>query len=100
MKLGSGWSDRPAVCPGACPTGRCGRAGVRVALGTDGAASNNNLDMFETMKLAALLQKHSTGDPAALTAHEAFAMATAGGRRGAAHRRRACCEQAAGPTWC
>ncbi|HEY0707647.1 MAG TPA: amidohydrolase family protein, partial [Polyangia bacterium] len=53
--------------------------GVRVALGTDGAAANNNLDMFETMKLAALLQKHTTGDPATLTAHEAFAMATVAG---------------------
>jgi 5-methylthioadenosine/S-adenosylhomocysteine deaminase len=55
------------------------RAGVRVALGTDGAAANNSLDMFEAMKLAALLQKHATGDPAALTAHQAFAMATEAG---------------------
>jgi 5-methylthioadenosine/S-adenosylhomocysteine deaminase len=52
---------------------------VRVALGTDGAAANNSLDMFEAMKLAALLQKHATGDPAALTAHEVFAMATEAG---------------------
>ena len=50
-----------------------------MALGTDGAAANNNLDMFESMKLAALLQKHATGDAAALTAHEAFAMATEAG---------------------
>jgi 5-methylthioadenosine/S-adenosylhomocysteine deaminase len=76
MKLGSGWSPQGAR---ALPYPMLQRAGVRVALGTDGAAANNNLDMFETMKLAALLQKHATGDPAVLTAHEAFAMATARG---------------------
>jgi 5-methylthioadenosine/S-adenosylhomocysteine deaminase len=74
MKLGSGWSA--AGQARALPHRLLAGAGVRVALGTDGAAANNNLDMFETMKLAALLQKHTTGDPATLTAHEAFAMAT------------------------
>jgi 5-methylthioadenosine/S-adenosylhomocysteine deaminase len=73
MKLGSGWST---TGPRALPFRTLRAAGVNVALGTDGAAANNNLDMFETMKLAALLQKHTTGDPATLTAHEAFAMAT------------------------
>ncbi|HEY0715209.1 MAG TPA: amidohydrolase, partial [Polyangia bacterium] len=76
MKLGSGHS---ATGPRALPYSMLRAAGVRVALGTDGAAANNNLDMFETMKLAALLQKHTTGDPATLTAHEAFAMATVAG---------------------
>jgi 5-methylthioadenosine/S-adenosylhomocysteine deaminase len=51
-------------------------AGLRVALGTDGAASNNNLDMIEEMKLAALVQKHRTGDPTELPAREALALAT------------------------
>ena len=74
MKLGSGWASDGR--PRALPFGRLRAAGVRVALGTDGAAANNNLDMFESMKLAALLQKHATGDAATLTAHEAFAMAT------------------------
>ena len=50
--------------------------GLRVALGTDGAASNNNLDMLEEMKIAALVQKHRTGDPTALPAPEALALAT------------------------
>ena len=76
MKLGSGWSGAGAR---ALPYTALRRAGVRVALGTDGAAANNYLDMFESMKLAALLQKHATGDPAVLSAHEAFAMATEAG---------------------
>ncbi|MDH3346404.1 MAG: amidohydrolase [Kiritimatiellaceae bacterium] len=43
-------------------------AGLQVAIGTDGAASNNNLDMSEEIKMAALLEKHFTGDPTALPA--------------------------------
>jgi 5-methylthioadenosine/S-adenosylhomocysteine deaminase len=76
MKLGSGWSAAGAR---ALPYRLLRAAGVRVALGTDGAAANNNLDMFQAMKLAALLQKHATGDPTTLPAHEAFAMATVEG---------------------
>ena len=56
-------------------------AGVVMGLGTDGAASNNSLDMFETMKVAALLQKFAHGDPKALPAMEAFELATRGGAR-------------------
>ena len=52
------------------------RAGVRVCLGTDGAASNNNLDMIEEMKVAALVQKHRERDATALPAQEALDMAT------------------------
>lgn len=51
-------------------------AGLRVALGTDGAGSNNNLDMVEEMKTLALVQKHRAGDPTVLTAHDALAAAT------------------------
>jgi len=51
-------------------------AGVRVVLGTDGAGSNNNLDMIEEMKLAALVQKHRAADATSLPAHEALALAT------------------------
>ena len=47
-------------------------AGLRVALGTDGAASNNNLDLLEEIKVAALVQKHRTGDPTALPARAIF----------------------------
>jgi 5-methylthioadenosine/S-adenosylhomocysteine deaminase len=54
--------------------------GLRAGLGTDGAASNNDLDMFEAMRTAALLHKVSTGDPRALPAREALELAT---RRGA-----------------
>jgi 5-methylthioadenosine/S-adenosylhomocysteine deaminase len=54
--------------------------GMRAGLGTDGAASSNDLDMFEAMRLAALLQKVATMDPRALPAKEALALAT---RRGA-----------------
>jgi len=56
-------------------------AAVVMGLGTDGAASNNNLDMFETMKVAALLQKYAHRDPTVLRALEAFELATLGGAR-------------------
>ena len=54
-------------------------AGVNVCLGTDGCASNNNLDMFEEMKTAALLQKFFWNDPTILPAQEALAMAGTNG---------------------
>jgi 5-methylthioadenosine/S-adenosylhomocysteine deaminase len=51
-------------------------AGVNVGLGTDGAASNNRLDIFTEMRLAALLAKGTADDPTALPAHTALEMAT------------------------
>jgi 5-methylthioadenosine/S-adenosylhomocysteine deaminase len=71
MKLASG------IAPVAALLAR----GVNVALGTDGAASNNRLDLFGEMRLAALLAKATAGDPAALPAAQALAMATIGGAR-------------------
>ncbi len=56
-------------------------AGIPSGLGTDGAASNTDLDMFDAMRAAALLHKHATGDPRAMPAKQALELAT---RRGAA----------------
>jgi 5-methylthioadenosine/S-adenosylhomocysteine deaminase len=55
------------------------QAGVTVGLGTDGAASNNDLDMFEAMRFAAFLQKHARNDPQALPATKVLEMATRDG---------------------
>jgi 5-methylthioadenosine/S-adenosylhomocysteine deaminase len=57
------------------------RAGVRVVLGTDGPGSNNNLDLMEELKLAALVQKHRSGDATSLPAAEALAMVTSSAAR-------------------
>jgi 5-methylthioadenosine/S-adenosylhomocysteine deaminase len=54
---------------------------VTVGLGTDGPASNNDLDMFGAMTLATMLQKHANVDPTALPAAETFALATIEGAR-------------------
>jgi len=55
--------------------------GINVGLGTDGPASNNALDMYETMKIGALLQKLVYLDPSILPAHEVLRMATTNGAR-------------------
>jgi 5-methylthioadenosine/S-adenosylhomocysteine deaminase len=57
------------------------RAGVSLGLGTDGAASNNDMDMFEAMRVASFLQKLQTADPRAVSAGTALEMATMGGAR-------------------
>lgn len=64
---------------GVFPYQRLKDRGVPILLGTDGAGSNNNLDMMEEMKLAALLQKVHSGDAALMTAEEIFHMATKAG---------------------
>jgi 5-methylthioadenosine/S-adenosylhomocysteine deaminase len=69
MKLASGTAPVPGYL----------RAGVALGLGTDGAASNNDLDMFESMRMASLLHKLQTGDPQAVSARTALEMATIGG---------------------
>jgi 5-methylthioadenosine/S-adenosylhomocysteine deaminase len=57
------------------------RAGVAIGLGTDGAASNNDLDMFEAMRMASFLAKLQTVDPRVVGASTALEMATMGGAR-------------------
>lgn len=71
MKLASGF----------CPVQKLLDAGVNVALGTDGAASNNDLDLFGELRTAALLAKAVAGDASALPAHAALHMATLAGAR-------------------
>ncbi|MGE0383853.1 MAG: TRZ/ATZ family hydrolase [Gammaproteobacteria bacterium] len=71
MKLASGF----------CPAQRLLDAGINLAIGTDGAASNNDLDMFSEMRSAALLAKAVAGDPTALPAPAALHAATLGGAR-------------------
>ena len=69
------------LASGFCPVQKLLDAGVNVAIGTDGAASNNDLDMFGEMRTAALLAKGVAGDAAALPAHQALRMATLNGAR-------------------
>jgi 5-methylthioadenosine/S-adenosylhomocysteine deaminase len=71
MKLASGVAPIPQMLS----------KDVAVGLGTDGAASNNDLNMWEEMDTAAKLHKEFTGDPKVVTAEQAFAMATIGGAR-------------------
>ncbi|HMM45414.1 MAG TPA: TRZ/ATZ family hydrolase [Candidatus Macondimonas sp.] len=69
------------LASGFCPVARLLAGGVNVALGTDGAASNNDLDLLAEMRTAALLAKGVSGDAAALPAFQALQMATLNGAR-------------------
>ena len=70
-------SSNMKLASGVAPVLKMLQAGIPVGLGTDGVAgSNNDVDMMEEMDLAAKLQKVTTGDPTALPAEQAFAMAT------------------------
>jgi 5-methylthioadenosine/S-adenosylhomocysteine deaminase len=71
MKLASGTAPVPGYL----------KTGVSLGLGTDGAASSNDLDMFGAMRLAALLHKAESMDPRVVSAREALEMATIGGAR-------------------
>ena len=66
---------------GIMPLTEMSKAGVSVLLGTDGCSSNNCLDMFQTVKFAALLSKHASGDTTTMPAPEAWAMATTNAAR-------------------
>ena len=67
------------LASGFCPAPRLLQEGVSVALGTDGVASNNSHDLFEEIKLCALLQKGVSGDPCQMPAPDALACATVQG---------------------
>ena len=69
------------LASGFCPVGQLLDAGINVAIGTDGAASNNDLDLFAELKTAALLTKAVAGNPSALNAHQALRMATLHGAK-------------------
>ena len=69
------------LASGFCPVAKLQAAGVNVALGTDGCASNNDLDMFGEMRTAALLAKGVAGDARAVDAATALRMATLNGAR-------------------
>jgi 5-methylthioadenosine/S-adenosylhomocysteine deaminase len=69
------------LASGIAPVEDMRRAGIAVGLGTDGAASNNDLDMFEAMRQAAFLHKLKDNDPRAVPAPVALEMATIGGAR-------------------
>jgi 5-methylthioadenosine/S-adenosylhomocysteine deaminase len=71
MKIASGIAPVPAML----------KAGVKVGLGTDGASSNNNLDLLEEARLAAFLHKVANNDPTVIPAGQALAMATLGGAK-------------------
>ena len=64
------------LASGIAPVPRLLAAGINLSLGTDGAASNNRLDLFSEMRLAALLAKGAGGDPTVLPAHTVLEMAT------------------------
>ena len=69
-------SNMKLAVGGVFPYRKVVERGIPVALGTDGAASNNGLDMFQDMKILALIQKHADQDPTSLAAPEAWAVAT------------------------
>jgi 5-methylthioadenosine/S-adenosylhomocysteine deaminase len=80
LRAGAGVAHNPSsnlkLASGMAPVPEMLAIGLKVGIGTDGAASNNDLDMMEEMRLAAFLAKGHTGDPTALPARDALALAT------------------------
>ncbi|WP_461516141.1 TRZ/ATZ family hydrolase [Porticoccus sp.] len=69
------------LASGLCPVAKLLDTGINVALGTDGAASNNDLNMFGELHTAALVAKAVAGDPTVVDAHKALQLATINGAR-------------------
>jgi 5-methylthioadenosine/S-adenosylhomocysteine deaminase len=84
-RLGVGTAHCPSsnmkIASGVSPVPKLRKAGVRAGLGTDGPASNNDLNLFEEIDLALKLHKITSGDPAVLSARDGVEMATIGGAR-------------------
>ncbi len=80
LHAGAGVAHNPTsnlkLASGVAPVPRMLELGLNVGIGTDGPASNNDLDMFEEVRLAAILAKNSSNDPTSLPARQALAMAT------------------------
>ena len=74
-------SSNLKLASGVAPVRDMLKAGLNVGIGTDGAASNNDLDMFEEMRLAALIAKDANSDPTVLPAAQAVALVTRLGAR-------------------
>lgn len=85
QKAGAGIAHCPTsnlkLSSGIAQVGQMLEMGLNVGVGTDGPASNNDLDMFEEMRLAALLAKTTSNDPTVLPARQALELATIGGAR-------------------
>lgn len=74
-------SSNLKLASGIAPIAEYAKSAVNIGLGTDSAASNNRLDMFTEMRLAALLAKGQSGDATAISAHHALQMATINGAK-------------------
>ncbi len=80
LHAGAGVAHNPTsnlkLASGVAPVPKMLEVGLNVGIGTDGPASNNDLDMFEEIRLAAILAKNSSNDPTSVPARQALAMAT------------------------
>ncbi len=79
VKISHNPSSNMKLSSGVSPVAELLRKGVCVSMGTDGSASNNNMDLLEEIKIGALLQKVTTMDPTVLTAEKVFKMVTIDG---------------------
>ncbi len=75
-------SSNLKLASGVAPVSKMIELGLNVGIGTDGPASNNDLDMFEEIRLASFLAKGSSGDPTTIPAQLALAMGTRMGAHG------------------